>query len=249
MTDQDSFWEDDESNIKKKQKNKPRHSRKRKHEKEQKQEEKDEKPQVKIKKQRPMSITNQKQLAKLTRAQHDLSGQVSAMIFNHELFLQISNCKIQTLQWILDVAANKFEIKINAIETRMFSDIVSQLQRSATSVTANIAEGEGRTCYGVDRRHHWLIARGSLLETIDHLSSLSVLSHVFDVSKNQQRNEILNLWRIVVPKLDKMIYNMLTLEIMEIGIPQSESSSSSVDTIKVSSFESFASESEDGRCL
>jgi four helix bundle protein len=45
----------------------------------------------------------------------------------------------------------------------------SQIIRSSRSVTNNIAEGYGRYTY-TDTRHFFIQARGSLTETIDHLT-------------------------------------------------------------------------------
>lgn len=58
--------------------------------------------------------------------------------------------------------------------TASLSSLIDQLVRSATSVTANMQEGYGkatRESLGVFLR----IARGSLLETNDHLASLGVI--------------------------------------------------------------------------
>lgn len=47
-------------------------------------------------------------------------------------------------------------------------ELISQMKRSSRSVTANIAEGYGRFTYA-DTRHFFIIARGSVTETIEHL--------------------------------------------------------------------------------
>ncbi len=47
-------------------------------------------------------------------------------------------------------------------------ELVSQIKRSSRSITANIAEGYGRYTY-TDTRHFFIMARGSLTETMEHL--------------------------------------------------------------------------------
>ncbi len=49
-------------------------------------------------------------------------------------------------------------------------ELTSQIKRSSRSVTANIAEGYGRYTY-TDTRHFFIIARGSLTETMEHLTN------------------------------------------------------------------------------
>lgn len=46
--------------------------------------------------------------------------------------------------------------------------LTSQVKRSSRSVTANIAEGYGRFTF-TDTRNFFIIARGSVTETIEHL--------------------------------------------------------------------------------
>jgi four helix bundle protein len=48
--------------------------------------------------------------------------------------------------------------------------LTSQINRAARSVTANIAEGYGRYTY-TDTRHFFIQARGSVSETLDHLTT------------------------------------------------------------------------------
>jgi four helix bundle protein len=48
--------------------------------------------------------------------------------------------------------------------------LVSQLKRSSRAITANIAEGYGRFTYS-DTRNFFIIARGSVTETMEHLQT------------------------------------------------------------------------------
>jgi four helix bundle protein len=48
--------------------------------------------------------------------------------------------------------------------------LTSQIKRSSRSVTANITEGYGRYTY-TDTRHFFIISRGSLTETMEHLTT------------------------------------------------------------------------------
>jgi four helix bundle protein len=54
--------------------------------------------------------------------------------------------------------------------------IADQIIRSASSVSANIAEGQGRV--GRDRAHHWRIAYASAKEVETHLGLLRVTGTV-----------------------------------------------------------------------
>lgn len=49
-------------------------------------------------------------------------------------------------------------------------NLTSQINKAARSITANIAEGYGRYSY-TDTRHFFIQARGSVAETIDHLTT------------------------------------------------------------------------------
>lgn len=69
------------------------------------------------------------------------------------------------LAWFVDTATDA-----KAILSGLAS-LVSQLTRSATSVTANLCEGEGRTRTNGHYRQFLLIARGSFVEVVDHLAT------------------------------------------------------------------------------
>jgi four helix bundle protein len=55
--------------------------------------------------------------------------------------------------------------------------LTSQLQRAASSVPANIAEGQGRVHRG-DFVHHLSVARGSLMELETHLQIANRLGYL-----------------------------------------------------------------------
>jgi four helix bundle protein len=61
--------------------------------------------------------------------------------------------------------------------------LISQIQRSAVSIPANIAEGHGRDHLG-DYLHHLSVANGSLMELQTHLLICARLSFL---SENQLR--------------------------------------------------------------
>ena len=52
-------------------------------------------------------------------------------------------------------------------------ELTSQIKRASRSITANIAEGYGRFTY-TDTRHFFIIARGSVTETMEHLTTAYV---------------------------------------------------------------------------
>ncbi len=47
--------------------------------------------------------------------------------------------------------------------------LTSQIRRAALSVSSNIAEGYGRVAYSPDRKHFFIMARGSLTEVQNQL--------------------------------------------------------------------------------
>ena len=57
--------------------------------------------------------------------------------------------------------------KFPALEKFM---LISQIIRSSRAVTANIAEGYGRFTYA-DTKNFFVIARGSVTETMEHLTT------------------------------------------------------------------------------
>jgi len=79
--------------------------------------------------------------------------------------------------------------------------IGGQLIRSASSVPANLAEGQGRS--GRDRLHHWRIAYGSAKETDTHLRLLLEAKAV-DARQAQAALDLLDqvramIWRLLHP--------------------------------------------------
>ena len=82
------------------------------------------------------------------------------------------------------------------------SKLADQVVRAATSVPANLAEGNGRC--GRDRSHHWRVAYGSALEVGSHLELLSEIAAV-DQAQACEALELFDrvramTWRLLHPR-------------------------------------------------
>jgi len=80
--------------------------------------------------------------------------------------------------------------------------LADQVVRSASSVPANLAEGNGRT--GRDKLHHWRIAYGSAMEVDVHLRLL-LQANAIDTSVATTALQLFDqvramTWRLLHPK-------------------------------------------------
>ena len=78
--------------------------------------------------------------------------------------------------------------------------LMSQMQRAAVSIPANIAEGYGRLLRG-DYVHHLSIARGSLAELETHITIAVRLNYV-------SREIAMNIWTMT-QEVGKMLSSMI----------------------------------------
>jgi len=88
-------------------------------------------------------------------------------------------------------------------------NLVSQLQRAAVSVPANIAEGYGRTHRG-DYLRHLSIARGSLMELETHLTiavRLNLLDRETAIPAWQLAQETGKLLTAMIKRLERSTTN------------------------------------------
>lgn len=79
------------------------------------------------------------------------------------------------------ILARKFKIEIKLM-SRLFPneerfDLTSQINRSSASISANIAEGSGRSS-NFDQAHFTNISYTSALETIDHLNTALDMNYI-----------------------------------------------------------------------
>lgn len=74
--------------------------------------------------------------------------------------------------------------------------LTPQVRRSAVSIAANIAEGQGRLHRG-DFRHHLSIARGSLYETESHLFVAHRLNLIGDELLEDAERQSTNVARLL----------------------------------------------------
>ncbi|MEP6467494.1 MAG: four helix bundle protein [Parafilimonas sp.] len=83
--------------------------------------------------------------------------------------------------------------------------LVSQIIRTSRSITANIAEGYGRFTY-TDTRNFFIIARGSVTETMEHLCTTFDEKYIseFDLKTGEEKCElVLKLINGYISYLDK----------------------------------------------
>ena len=105
-------------------------------------------------------------------------------------------------QKAMDLVVMVYELSKQLPSEERFG-LISQMQRSAVSVPANIAEGHGRTHRG-DYLHHLSIARGSLAELETHVTIAVRLEYVV-------RDEVIELWNLcqeVGKMLNKLIASL-----------------------------------------
>jgi four helix bundle protein len=99
----------------------------------------------------------------------------------------------------MDMVVAVYELTDNIPQQEKYG-LISQMQRAAVSIPANIAEGYGRIHRG-DYIHHLSIARGSLAELETHVTIAVRLGFV-------SRETALNIWTMT-QEVGKMLYTMI----------------------------------------
>lgn len=74
--------------------------------------------------------------------------------------------------------------------------LTSQIIRSSRSVTSNIAEGYGRFTYS-DTRHFFVITRGSVTETMEHLSTSFDEGYIKDDELKEGENKCETVFKLI----------------------------------------------------
>ena len=100
------------------------------------------------------------------------------------------------------LAAAGLAIRLVTTAPAPLKTLADQVIRSASSVPANLAEGQGRS--GRDRLHHWRIAYGSAKETDTHLRLLAATGAI-DASEASAVLQLLDevramTWRLLHPR-------------------------------------------------
>lgn len=133
----------------------------------------------------------------LRRRKENMLASFDLMAQGHPMF-ESYNLARKSVNLLLDYIYSLENVwPKNYIMTAAVSSLIDQLVRSATSVTANMQEGYGkatRESLGVFLR----IARGSLYETCDHLTSLgniiSNLNHTKPTDTYLKHLESVQAW-------------------------------------------------------
>ena len=89
--------------------------------------------------------------------------------------------------------ARKFKIEIKKM-TALFPkeerfDLISQLNRASSSISANLAEGSGRSS-NFDQAHFTNISFSSGLETIDHLNTALDMAYINEEKYTELRIQL-----------------------------------------------------------
>lgn len=129
----------------------------------------------------------------------------------HPVYPKVRAIVNETIVWLRSLDGPYLRSRCPAL----LPPLLNQLGRSATSVSANLAEGEGRTRSTGHYRQFVLISRGSLVESIDHFSSLEVLE---DMWANDPKisvcpvKEIRAKWEAILEDFDKFLAEALDPE-------------------------------------
>lgn len=87
--------------------------------------------------------------------------------------------------------ARELRNKVSAMAKTFPADekynLTTQINKAARSITANIAEGYGRYTY-TDTRHFFIQARGSVAETIDHLTTAMDEGYITEETYHEMEN-------------------------------------------------------------
>ena len=83
---------------------------------------------------------------------------------------------LQVWQKAMDLVVASYQLTRRLPRNESFG-LVTQIQRAAVSIPANIAEGQGRRHLG-DYLHHLSVANGSLMELETHLLLTTRLSYL-----------------------------------------------------------------------
>ena len=103
--------------------------------------------------------------------------------------------------WIkaMDLSVDVFNMTVNLPRCEDYG-LTSQIRRSACSISANLAEGFGRSTK-LDKSRFYIIARGSAYETINHLIYGNKVGYfekeVSEKAKNDLREIIHDLNKII----------------------------------------------------
>ena len=82
-------------------------------------------------------------------------------------------------------------------------EMVSQLRRASTSISANIAEGFARYKYP-DKRAKYVIARGELVEVMSHLIYCKDVEYISENSFNDINKDCTEVYKLINGLIAKM---------------------------------------------
>jgi four helix bundle protein len=111
---------------------------------------------------------------------------------------------LRVWQQAMELVVDCYGVTRNFPKSELYG-LVSQIQRAAVSIPANIAEGKGRTHLG-DYLRHLSIAHGSLMELETHLLIAERLSYVNPDKVNallKQTDEISRMLSTLKQKLSQ----------------------------------------------
>jgi len=126
----------------------------------------------------------------------------------HPLYPKVRDTVTKTLGWLTSLDNPTIRGRL----PNLLPNLLNQLGRSATSVSANLAEGEGRTRSTGHYRQFLLISRGSLVESIDHFTSLGALEKAWSDLTLEPVTEMETLWKDLLEAFDTFLASALDPE-------------------------------------